>query len=232
MIPIRDENPTRRTAYVTIAIIVLCVLVFIWQLSHPARAQQALVYSLGFIPATVFADARLPPELYLVPPEMTLFTAMFMHGGLLHLGGNMLYLWIFGNNVEDAMGRVRFVLFYLLCGVAASFAQAWSNPDSTLPMIGASGAVAGVLGAYLLLHPSARVLVVLPLGFILYPFHLPAVAVLGIWFLIQFISYGGSSPDEPGVAWLAHVGGFLAGMALIPLFKERGIPLFGGPRRG
>ncbi|WP_303907299.1 rhomboid family intramembrane serine protease [Thiohalomonas denitrificans] len=226
MIPLRDDNPTRRPAVVTVSIIVACVVVFVWHFSLSEHGRQALVYSLGFIPATLFGDRQLPPELHLIPAEMTLFTSLFLHGGLLHLVGNMLYLWIFGNNVEDAMGHGRFILFYLLCGLAASLAQGLINPGMALPMIGASGAVAGVLGAYLLLHPSARVLVVIPIFIFPYFVYLPAVAVLGIWFLLQFINSLGASPDEPGVAWFAHLGGFIAGMLLIPLFKERNVPLF------
>ncbi len=226
MIPLRDDNPTRRPAVMTVAIIAACVIVFLWQISLSERGRQALVYSLGFIPATVFGDRQLPPELQLVPAELTLFTAMFLHGGLLHLAGNMLYLWIFGNNVEDAMGHGRFILFYLICGLAASLAQGLLNPDTALPMIGASGAIAGVLGAYLLLHPKARVLVVIPIFIFPFFIYLPAVAVLGIWFLLQFLSSLGANPDEPGVAWFAHLGGFIAGMLLIPLFKGRKVRLF------
>ncbi|SCZ52754.1 rhomboid family intramembrane serine protease [Thiohalomonas denitrificans] len=226
MIPLRDDNPTRRPAVVTVAIIIACVVVFAWHFSLSENGRQAFVYSLGFIPATLFGDRELPPELHLVPAEMTLFTSLFVHGGLLHLVGNMLYLWIFGNNVEDAMGHGRFIVFYLVCGLAASMAQGLINPGMALPMIGASGAVAGILGAYLLLHPTARVLVVIPIFIFPYFVYLPAVAVLGLWFLLQFINSLGANPDEPGVAWFAHLGGFIAGMLLIPLFKGRNVPLF------
>lgn len=226
MIPLHDDNPTRRPAVVTVAIIAVCMVIFLWHISLSDQGRQALVYSLGFIPATLFGDRQLPSDLQLIPAEMTLFTAMFLHGGVLHLAGNMLYLWIFGNNVEDAMGHGRFILFYLICGLAASLAQGLLNPNTVLPMIGASGAVAGILGAYLLLHPAARVLVVIPIFIFPYFIYLPAVAVLGIWFLLQFINSLGASPDEPGVAWFAHMGGFIAGMLLIPLFKDRNIRLF------
>jgi membrane associated rhomboid family serine protease len=226
MIPLRDDNPTRTAPVVTIALIAACALVFVWQSSFQAEAQQAIVYSLGFIPATVFGERQLPPELVMVPPEATLLTSMFLHGGLMHLLGNMLYLWIFGNNVEDAMGHARFLAFYLVCGIAAALAQALPAPGSVLPMIGASGAVAGVLGAYLLLHPKARVLVVIPFGFYLHMTYLPAGIVLGVWFLIQFLSSLAAGTDEAGVAWFAHIGGFVAGMALIPLFRQRGVKLF------
>lgn len=229
MIPLHDDNPTEITPYVTFALIGLCVLVFLWQISLGEHIERA-IYSLGMIPATVFGDKSLPPELVVVPAWMTLFTSMFMHGGWMHLIGNMLYLWIFGNNVEDSMGHARFVVFYLLCGVAAVLAQALPNPDSVIPMVGASGAISGVLGAYLLLYPHARVLVVLPLGFLLYSARVSAGFVLGFWFLIQLISSLNANPDEGGVAFGAHAGGFVAGVALIPFFKYVRVPLF-HPRR-
>jgi membrane associated rhomboid family serine protease len=162
---------------------------------------------------------------------MTIVTSMFLHGGFLHLGGNMLYLWIFGNNVEDAMGHGRFIVFYLLCGAAAALAQALPNPESTIPMIGASGAISGVLGAYVLLHPHARILVGIPIFFYLHLTYLPASLMLGIWFLMQIISSFNINPEEGGVAWYAHIGGFVAGLVLIPFFKRREVPLFSSPHR-
>jgi membrane associated rhomboid family serine protease len=151
---------------------------------------------------------------------------MFLHGGFMHLAGNMLYLWIFGNNVEDSMGYVRFIIFYLLCGVAAVAGQTLQNPDSQIPMIGASGAISGVLGAYLLLYPHARVLVFIPLGFFSQLIRLPAGWVLGLWFAIQILSSALSNSEGGGVAWFAHIGGFVAGLALIPLFKYNKVKLF------
>ena len=226
MIPLHDDNPTEITPAVTISLIVLCVLVFIWQVLLGGQARQAIVYSLGVIPAVLLDRVSLPDELVLVPAHLTVFTSMFLHGGILHLAGNMLYLWIFGNNVEDTMGHFRFVVFYLLCGIAAVIGQVLQNPDSQIPMIGASGAISGVLGAYLLLCPHARVLVAIPLGIILYTVRLAAGWVLGFWFIIQITSSVMADPDKVGVAWFAHIGGFLAGMALIPLFKYRRVPLF------
>lgn len=231
MIPIHDDNPVRITPYVNWTIIAVCVVVYLWQISHDAAAQQALVYGLGLIPAVFLGDLALPPELYRVPPLLTLFTSMFMHGGLLHLLGNMLYLWIFGNNVEDAMGHARFVLFYLLCGIGAAMAQALPNPEAQIPMIGASGAISGVLGAYLLLYPHARVLVAIPLGFYVHTVYLPAMLVLGAWFAIQALSSLGMNPAEGGVAWYAHLGGFVIGLLLIPLFRHRTVRLWQGRRR-
>jgi membrane associated rhomboid family serine protease len=225
MIPLHDDNPTRITPYLTIGFIVICVLVFFWQLSLGENVQRA-IYSLGMIPATVFGDKSLPPDLILVPAWMTMFTSMFMHGGFMHLIGNMLYLWIFGNNVEDSMGYVRFIVFYFLCGIAAVFAQALPNPDSEIPMIGASGAISGVLGAYLLLFPHAKVLVAIPFGFYLHTMRIPAGFVLGFWFIMQLISSVGSNSQQGGVAFGAHIGGFVAGMLLIPFFKYKRIRLF------
>lgn len=231
MIPLHDDNPTSLTPVVTVGIVVACVLIFLWQASHSQEGQQAIAYSLGLVPAVLFTDARLPSELALIPAELTIFTSMFLHGGWMHLIGNMLYLWIFGNNVEDAMGHGRFIVFYLLCGLAAAFAQALPNPDSTIPMIGASGALAGVLGAYLLLHPSARVMVVIPLGLFFPVVYLPAALLLGAWFLIQIFSSMAAPSEEGGVAWFAHIGGFIAGVVLIPFFKHRKVALFAPARR-
>ena len=191
----------------------------------------AAVLALGVTPATLLGDARLPPELYLVPPVATVFSSMFLHGGFMHLAGNMLYLWIFGNNIEDSMGHTRFVIFYLLCGVAAVLAQAWPNPDSTIPMIGASGAISGVLGAYLLLFPRAHVLVLIPLGAFSRLVPLPAMVVLGFWFVLQLISSAFTDGSQGGVAFGAHIGGFVAGMILIPVFKHRHVRLFAPPHR-
>ena len=231
MIPLRDDNPTSITPWLTWSLIAACVLVFLWQMSLPGPAQQGAVYALGVTPAVLFGHAELPPELRLVPAWATVFTSMFLHGGLMHLVGNMLYLFIFGNNIEDAMGRARFIVFYLVCGVAAVLAQGLPAPDSTVPMIGASGAISGVLGAYLLLYPHARVLVAIPIGFILHTVRLKAGWVLGLWFGFQIVNSALTGDQQGGVAWYAHIGGFLAGMALVPFFKRRRVRLFQGSRR-
>ncbi len=226
MIPLHDDNPTSTLPLVTVGLIVACVLVFLWQLSLSERAIEAAIFAFGVTPATLLGATALPPEIYRVPPWTTVFTSMFLHGGWLHLIGNMLYLWIFGNNIEDAMGHARFVVFYTLCGVAAVAAQAIPNPDSTIPMIGASGAISGVLGAYLLLYPRAQILVLVPLGFFTRLVYLPAVLVLGLWFVLQLVSSALTPTEEGGVAFGAHIGGFVAGIALILLFKRRGVRLF------
>ncbi len=225
MIPLRDDNPSSTPQIVTIVFIVMCVLVFLWQLSFGAQGGQRIVYALGVVPASLLGQGQLPAELSLVSPWMTVFTSMFMHGGWMHLIGNMLYLWIFGDNVEDSMGHGRFVVFYLLCGIAAVLAQALPDPSSTIPMIGASGAISGVLGAYLLLYPHARVLVAIPLGFYLHTMRIPAGLVLVLWFGLQLLSSAMAQPGQGGVAFRAHIGGFIAGMILIPLFKQRRVRL-------
>ena len=217
MIPIRDDNPTTITPVVTVGLIVVNVLAFIYQLSL-GRDGGAFVRVFGAVPSALFGGESLSP----VPPMLTLATSMFLHGGVMHIGGNMLYLWIFGNNIEDVMGHGRFILFYLLCGVAAAYAHAVTAPDSLVPMIGASGAISGVLGAYLLLFPRARVLTLIPFGIVMHMEYIPAAWLLGLWILLQFfngtLSLGGGGG---GVAWFAHVGGFLAGMALIHAFVRR-----------
>ncbi len=226
MIPLHDDNPTETTAWLTITFIVMCVLVFFWEVSLGTNMQRA-VFSYGVIPAVLFEHKQLHPDISAIPAWLTVFTSMFPHGGWMHLIGNMLYLWIFGNNIEDSMGRGRFIVFYLLCGVAAAMAQALPNSESVIPMIGASGAISGVLGAYLLLFPHARVLVAIPFGFYIHTMRLPAGWVLGFWFVLQLINSAASSGGEKGgVAWGAHIGGFVAGMLLIPLFKYRRVKLF------
>lgn len=226
MIPLHDDNPTRINPVVTIMLIVACGAVFLWQQFLEPEAQHRLVYSLGVIPATLLGGQVLPPDLVLIPTWATLFTSMFLHGGWMHLIGNMLYLWIFGNNIEDVMGHKRFIVFYLTCGLGAALAQALPDAGSTIPMIGASGAISGVLGAYLLLYPRARVLVLIPLGVFTRILYLPAMAVLGFWFVLQIFNSLMAGDGQGGVAWGAHIGGFITGMALIPFFKHHDIPFF------
>lgn len=223
LIPLKDDNPTHVTPVISYGIIGLCVLVFLWQISLGAN-QQAAVYALGLIPAVLVGGASLPPDLAIVPPLATVFTSMFLHGGWLHLIGNMLYMWIFADNVEASMGHGRFLVFYFVCGIVAAMAQALPAPGSETPMIGASDAISGVLGAYLLLHPRAHVLALVPLGFFSQIMRLPALLVLGLWFLLQLISEL-AAPEGAGVAFRAHIGGFIAGMLLIPLFKQRRVRL-------
>ena len=223
MIPLHDDVPAAIRPWVTYGLIGTCVLVYLWEFGRTDRELVEVFYTLGFVPALLLGDAELAPGTAAVPPAVSLVTSMFLHGGFLHLAGNMLYLWIFGNNVEDAMGHSRFVAFYLLCGIAAALAQGLQDPSSTVPMVGASGAIGGVLGAYLLLHPHARVLVLVPLGIIFYTLRIPAYVVLGLWFVFQLI---GSAGAEGGVAYWAHIGGFAAGMVLLFVFKRAGVPIW------
>ncbi len=233
MIPISDDNPSRRPAYVNWALILLCAAAFGWELSLGPRFGDA-IRVFGFLPASLSRHLPAAHGLASYPPALTILTSMFLHGGWLHIAGNMLYLWIFGNNVEDAMGHVRYALFYIVCGIAAALTLVLIDPASDIPIVGASGAISGVLAAYMLLFPRVRVTVAVPLGIIFYPLALGAVWVVGLWFLLQLLNASMAIPGQPGVAWWAHVGGFAAGLILTPLFKSRDVPLFGHspPRRG
>lgn len=228
MIPLFDSNPAARPAYVTWSIIALCSAIFIFQFFVYPHREQHIILAYGVIPGTIFGDLYLDPDIAVLPPTLTIITSMFLHGGWMHLIGNMLYLWIFGNNVEDAMGHLKFVGFYLLCGIAAFLFHAAGDPQSQIPMVGASGALSGVLGAYLLLFPRAKVTVLVPLFIIFWTFRLPAFLVLGGWFGLQIVNVG--LGGDGGIAWWAHIGGFIAGMMLIPFFKNAGYPLFGTAR--
>ena len=191
---------------------------------YPIPAGDHVITQYAIIPAELLRGQDLPPTIP-IPVWLTILTSMFLHGGLMHLLGNMLYLWIFGDNVEDAMGPIRFLLFYILCGVAAALTQIAIDPGSAIPLIGASGAIAGVLAAYFMLFPHARVLTLIPIFFFLRLISVPAVFLLGVWFLLQVISGAGSLGSGGGVAWFAHIGGFIAGAALVFLFRRRGVPV-------
>lgn len=216
MIPIRDEIPTRRVPVVNYLLIAFNILVYVlmW-LAGPA--QESLVYQFAMIPSNFAKGVDLG--------DITdIFTSMFMHGGLAHIAGNMLYLWIFGDNIEDRLGRARYLAFYLFGGVVASLAHLLTNPNSQIPTVGASGAIAAVLGAYLILYPRSRILTFIPLGFFMRLTSVPAIIVLGLWFILQLfsgvLSLGG--PDVGGVAFWAHIGGFVVGMLLAkPLASKR-----------
>lgn len=215
MIPLRDENPTRVIPIVTYLLILINVFVFLFQTMLGTGAEN-LAYRFALIPSRFMSDPS-------VGNVLNIFTSMFMHAGLGHIIGNMLYLWIFGDNVEDAMGKARFFIFYIIGGLVASFAHVAINPNSTRPTVGASGAIAAVLGAYLVLYPQQRVLTIIPLGFFMRITMLPASLVLGMWFVLQFfqglMTLGG--PDVGGVAFWAHIGGFVTGVSLANLFKQR-----------
>ncbi|MEK6691906.1 MAG: rhomboid family intramembrane serine protease [Nitrospirota bacterium] len=218
MIPYKDDNPTAHFPVITILLIVVNTLVFLYQISSNTDSR-AIVYSYGVIPYNLLHGN----EGIGIPIAINIFTSMFLHGGTLHLAGNMLYLWIFGNNIEDKLGIFRFIIFYLLCGVIATYTHALTDPSSRIPMIGASGAISGILGAYLVLFPRARIHTLIFFGFFIQVIKIPAIIVIGFWIVIQFMNgilskgiYGGG-----GVAWFAHIGGFLAGIILIKLFFRK-----------
>jgi membrane associated rhomboid family serine protease len=216
-IPLRDDNPTSRFPLVTIALIAVNTAVFLAQATVPHGLELAAL-RFGAVPYAI-THFRALAGTASFPPLLTLLTSLFLHGSLLHLLGNMLYLWIFGNNIEDILGPVRFILFYLACGVTASLTHILFVPASRVPMIGASGAIAGVLGAYALVFPRARVKTFIFLIFYIDVVAVPAGLVLGVWFLLQFLSVDTGG----GVAWFAHIGGFLAGLLLIWLVRGRGV---------
>jgi membrane associated rhomboid family serine protease len=228
LLPLRDDNPHTTTPFVNYALIAACVAVFLWQFSL-GDAGDAAVMQFGLIPGHLFGTVALNPEYQALPAVMTIFTSMFLHGGWMHLGGNMLYLWIFGDNIEASLGHVRYLMFYLLCGVAAALAQSFSAPTSDVPMVGASGAIAGVLGAYLVLHPRSNIKVFVFL-IIITVINVPAFIVLGFWFAGQLLSSAAADPGAPGVAFLAHIGGFIAGAVLVFFFKKRGVEVFARPQ--
>ena len=211
LIPLRDHNPRQRAPVVTVSLIVANVLVFLYEVLSPPAVQKLLILSGGAIPVEIVNLVDLPPR-DILPVPGSILTSMFLHGGWLHLIGNMWFLWIFGDNVEESLGRARYLLFYFLVGTVGALAQCFTMPQSAAPMIGASGAVAGALGGYVLLYPRAKI-VTLVLWFFV---DVPAWIFLGLWFVSQFYVGEGS-----GVAWMAHVGGFLAGIGLVRLLAPR-----------
>jgi membrane associated rhomboid family serine protease len=210
-IPLKDENPTQRFPIVTVILIALNILIFLYQVFSP-QGLEYHVFRMGAIPyeITHFTTVTFFPR---IAPPLTLLTSMFIHGGILHLFGNMLYLWIFGNNIEDFLGPFRFILFYLISGLGASLIHIAFHPSSRVPMIGASGAIAGVLGAYFLLYPEARVLTLV----LIWILPVPAFIILGLWFVAQVMNIGIGG----GVAWFAHIGGFLIGLGLLKLYMKK-----------
>ncbi len=266
MIPLRDTLRSRRFPVVTVSLIVINLLVFLYQgylqtqpsswndlapwrasrlipppaysdrayqlhlaqggnpSQYPISAANRLIAQFALIPGELLGGRDLPPTIPF-PLWLTLLTSVFLHGGLLHLLGNMLYLWIFGDNVEDAMGPVRFLIFYLLCAVGAAGAQIAVDPGSALPMIGASGAIAGVLAAYLMLFPFSRIVTLIPIFFFARLVAVPAAVLLGLWFILQIVSGLSSTGGAGGTAWFAHIGGFTAGLLLVFLFRRKGVPI-------
>jgi membrane associated rhomboid family serine protease len=223
VVPLRDDNPTGIIPYFTILIIILNVLVFGYELSLGPNLEQ-FFQTWAVVPAKLTASLAGAPTGLPFPAWVTLITSQFLHGGFLHIAGNMLFLWIFGNNIEDKLGHIRFVIFYLGCGVLAGLAQWFFSANSVVPSLGASGAIAGVMGAYILRFPRAKVLTLVPLGIFITTFNIPAVFFLGFWFLQQAL-YGVASLDTAtnigmaggGIAYWAHAGGFVAGAILGPM---------------
>lgn len=222
-IPLHDANSLKhiRLQYVTLGLIAANVVVYLLTALGSSGFTEAAVIGLGYIPSTVYDIAERPDEWVLVPDDLTYVTYAFLHGDIWHLGGNMLFLWVFGDNVEDALGHIRFLLFYLACAVAGAFAHGMVAPDSQAPLIGASGAIAGVVTAYLMLHPRVKVWV-LALGRI--PIRLPASILLALWILFQVAMLLLAAEDE--ISWAAHIGGIVAGAVLVLFLRRRGVPLF------
>jgi membrane associated rhomboid family serine protease len=228
-LPLKDDNPLKfiRFQFATVTLILINVAVFVWQDSLGESGLADVANAAGIVPISVFGGAKLPEWLGQLPSETTLVTYMFLHGDWWHLIGNMLFLWVFGDNVEDAMGSIRFTVFYLLSGVAAGLAHIYANVGSDAPLIGASGAIAGVIGAYLMLYPRVWMW---SLAFMRLPLKLPAFIVIGAWVATQivFVALG----IDDGTAWWAHLGGFVAGVVLVVVFKRSDQPLFGhAPQR-
>lgn len=228
-LPFRDDNPHNTTPIVTWLLIAACVATYLWQTGLPGQAERMAILAYGVIPADLFGLAELNPAISPLPAWMTIFTSMFLHGGWMHLGSNMLYLWIFGDNVEASMGKVRYLVFYLACGAIAALAQSLAAPGSTIPMIGASGAIAGVAGAYLILHPLSNIRVFFLFIIFFTVLNVPAWIVLGFWFIGQVLSQSVSVSGQGGVAFLAHIAGFIAGAVLIFKMRLPGVPLFSRP---
>jgi membrane associated rhomboid family serine protease len=222
-LPLHDKNPLRVIPFqlVTFSIIVLCVVVFLYQQILQGEQEQAFLLSYGMLPAVLFDQRALTPELAVLPAELTLLSSMFLHVGWMHLIGNMAFLWVFGDNVEDSMGHWRFVLFYLACGMIASLTHALAQSDSISPLIGASGGVSGIIGAYLMLHPRVKVMVLVLMRI---PIRLPAYWIICFWIGLQVFSI--VTGVEGDTAWWAHIGGLIAGAIMIPFFKRDSVPLF------
>jgi membrane associated rhomboid family serine protease len=218
LIPLKDDNPTSTFPFMTLGMILLNGLIFYHQINLNEKESLRFIYQWGAIPYQI-THGEVLRDFPLIPIPLTIFSAMFIHGGFLHIIGNMLYLWIFGNNIEDSLGHFRFLLFYLVSGLFAGLAQVVSSPDSTVPMIGASGAIGGILGAYLILFPHARILSLVFIIVFVKLIRIPAVVLLGFWFLLQLLSVRGEAMSN--VAFFAHIGGFVSGIILVKIFQPQ-----------
>ncbi|MGY8986595.1 MAG: rhomboid family intramembrane serine protease [Sphingomonadales bacterium] len=221
MFPLRDENPTIRTPYFTVIFMVISIAIFFIQNSMGDYVSMEFIYTYGFIPSKLFSIDGFEININGPPPYLTILSSMFLHGGWMHLIGNMVFLWIFGNNVEDTLGHGRFILFYLLCGLVAALVQMFSDPGSEIPMVGASGAVSGIMGAYIILYPRAKILTLLFLGIFITTMRISAGWFLGVWFALQSFNALSTETGTGGVAFWAHVGGFIAGIVLLFFIKPK-----------
>ena len=217
--PISDVNDTKNKPILSWIILISCVLIFIYQKNLGYHFEQKTLLSFGMIPSVLFSIKQLSDELVIIPSYMTLITSMFLHGGWMHLIGNMAYLYIFGDNIEDRLGKIKFLIFYLFCGIFAGLSQALIDVNSEIPMIGASGAISGILGAYLILFPKKEIRVFFWFFIFIKIFRIPAMYVIGCWIFIQFFSLNNS--EESNIAYLAHIGGFIAGIILILIFRKK-----------
>lgn len=233
-IPIGDEIERTATPFqfATILILATCVGVWGWEVNLPAEEVDGAFYSFGLVPAFLFGFREVPPELAVIPAELTVLTSMFMHGGWAHIIGNMVYLWVFGSSLEEACGHVRFVIFYILCGIGAGVGHALVEPAGLVPMIGASGAISGLLAGYLLVYPYNKV-TLLVLLFSIVKVRVPALVVIGLWIAYQmyemFAAAAAPEPQVGGVAWTAHVGGFVTGALLIFILRRPGVKMMQEP---
>jgi len=232
MIPLKDMSPRRSVPLVTILLIIANVLVFFYQIGLPPRAADAFINTYGLVPARIQLALMGNPHVTMGNALVPLFTCMFLHGGWLHILGNMWFLWIFGGNVEDRLGPLTFLLFYLGCGIASGVTQAIFSWGSRIPSVGASGAISGILGAYIVFFPYARILTLVPLFIIFFTARIPAAIFIGLWFVVQFLSGVGSlgatgSAASGGVAWWAHIGGFAVGAILAASMKGRTADIYG-----
>ena len=219
--PFADENPTNKKPVISWLIIFACSSIFLNQLFDPAYITEQTFLSFGMIPAILFGYSELSGHLKIIPPFLSIFTSMFLHGGWMHIVGNMTYLYIFGDNIEERLGKLKFIIFYLVTGIVAAFSQAIIDPTSTIPMIGASGAIAGVLGGYLVLYPKANIKVFFWFIIFVKVIRIRAFIVLGGWIIIQFISFNGTDINSGSVAYAAHIGGFISGVLLINIMKNK-----------
>ena len=221
MIPLKDDNPTSSKPIITYCLIIICILVFLIELASPSYRTGEFFYSYGLIPSVLLGKLKLAPSMYVIPAYLTIITSMFVHGGFMHLIGNMLYMWIFADNIEDSLGKVKFLIFYILCGIGAAMAQVFTDTNSQIPMVGASGAIGGVLGAYLVNYPKAKILVLIPFGFFSQIIKIKALYVLFFWFILQFINSALTNSNGGGVAFAAHIGGFISGVILILFLNKK-----------